>query len=373
MNLDLFVLQLVESMAKRRGKILSNAEAQIVALWRRTNPYDGKSVQRFVREAARISGAAQDSAVTLATATQRQIFERLDIDVDISPRVDHSVRNWAEDESAWDEPVKVKTSRGEAQRVPAERVFERAARQFRFDVSDGMSQEKALANSIERAKMILDGNVQLAERDARVDIYEYVQGKNKGTRIGYRRIIHPELSKTGTCGLCFVAADRVYQDINTWSLHPNCHCTVLPIVKRSNGTVDDPGLKLSRDDLNAVYAEAGSTYRNDLISTIWKPDEHGEMRLVMKKGESISNFRNSQGKRPDWSAILDAESDEWVSEYFPSRNDISNGLKAIRKDINELSSFEYADDSLPITWRREIAGKLENATAPAQNVETAMV
>lgn len=371
--LDLFVLQLIESMSRRRDRILSNAEAQIIALWQRTDPYDGASVQRFVREAARISGVTQDAAVTLTAATQRQIFERLGFDVDVSPKVDHSVRAWGEPESDWDSPVAVKTRSGEEQRVPAERVFERVAREFRYERSKGGDQQKALADSLERAKMILDGNVQLAERDARVEIYQDVQKRNKGVQVGYRRIIHPELSKTGTCGLCYIAADRVYKDINTWSLHNNCHCTVLPIIEHANGSVDDPGQKLSRDDLDKVYAEAGSTYANDLITTIWKPDEHGEMRLVMKKGESISNFKNSKGARPDWNEILRAEGDEWVSEWFPSRDDLSNGISALRRDIDELTQFEYADDSRAITWRKELAGKLEQATAPQKEVETAMV
>jgi hypothetical protein len=39
---------------------------------------------------------------------------------------------------------------------------------------------------------------------------------------GYRRVIHPELSKSGTCGLCVAAADRIYYVDDLMPIHTNC-------------------------------------------------------------------------------------------------------------------------------------------------------
>ena len=67
----------------------------------------------------------------------------------------------------------------------------------------------------------------------------------------FRRIIHPELSKTGTCGLCVVAATNTFTRDDLMPLHNRCKCTVAPI--RDN---IDPGLKLNSDDLQKIYDAA---------------------------------------------------------------------------------------------------------------------
>ncbi|TPF92880.1 hypothetical protein BW14_06865 [Bifidobacterium sp. UTBIF-68] len=70
----------------------------------------------------------------------------------------------------------------------------------------------------------------------------------------YRRIIHPELSKTGTCGLCVVAANNVYGTADLLPMHNLCKCTVMPITASH-----DPGLRLNREDLDRIYKKAGGT------------------------------------------------------------------------------------------------------------------
>lgn len=80
-----------------------------------------------------------------------------------------------------------------------------------------------------------------------------------GTKVrgitGWRRVIHPELSRGGTCGLCIAAAaGRVYTTGNLEPIHKGCHCGVLPIVGG-----DDPGDALNRLDLGDLYDDAGGT------------------------------------------------------------------------------------------------------------------
>ena len=67
----------------------------------------------------------------------------------------------------------------------------------------------------------------------------------------YRRVVHPELSRTGSCGLCVVASDRLYSVAALLPLHSNCKCGVMPVTDDS-----DPGSGLSGKDLDRIYRKA---------------------------------------------------------------------------------------------------------------------
>ena len=71
---------------------------------------------------------------------------------------------------------------------------------------------------------------------------------------GWRRVIHPELSDGGTCGLCVAATTRVYRTGKLKPIHDGCNCGVMPIVGE-----DDPGDALNRLDLGDLYDDAGGT------------------------------------------------------------------------------------------------------------------
>lgn len=113
---------------------------------------------------------------------------------------------------------------------------------------------------LEQSKKRLE---ELTETDSGLILRKVTLDRYRGAGITrYRRIIHPELSRTGTCGLCVAAAGRVYTIKELMPLHSRCNCTVLPIKAGQ-----DPGLKLTDRDLDRLYAEAGSTKRNDLMNT----------------------------------------------------------------------------------------------------------
>ena len=92
----------------------------------------------------------------------------------------------------------------------------------------------------------------------------------------YRRVIHPELSKGGTCGMCVVASDRVYKTGTLMPIHANCECTVAPIAGD-----DDPGHRINAADLRRLYGDAGGTGRAGLKRTRYRIDEHGELGPVL--------------------------------------------------------------------------------------------
>ncbi|GAA3510013.1 hypothetical protein GCM10022234_00230 [Aeromicrobium panaciterrae] len=117
---------------------------------------------------------------------------------------------------------------------------------------------------------------------------------------GYRRILHPELSQTGPCALCIVAATRIYGKADLKPLHGGCVCTTLPVTKSF-----DPGLELNRDDLDAIYEAAGGNRRENLIRVYGldiaglKPEavegEHGELGPYLYD----PRFRNRDAKRTE--------------------------------------------------------------------------
>lgn len=65
----------------------------------------------------------------------------------------------------------------------------------------------------------------------------------------YVRVLHPELSRTGSCGFCAVVSTRVFKTKHLMPLHHNCRCGVAPV----NG---ETGVGLDPDDLQKVYDAA---------------------------------------------------------------------------------------------------------------------
>jgi len=95
--------------------------------------------------------------------------------------------------------------------------------------------------------------------------------------VGYRRVIHPELTAGGTCGLCIAASDRRYHKAELMPLHARCACTVAPIMRGGA----DPGNSLNNLDLGDLYEAAGSTSAAELKRTKWQVDAHGELGPVL--------------------------------------------------------------------------------------------
>lgn len=82
--------------------------------------------------------------------------------------------------------------------------------------------DKWLEQAFNRLQTTVDEDVSRAQTSATLDKYR------RSKVLEYRRVLHPELSKTGSCGLCVVAADRWYSTADLLPLHANCHCGVAP-------------------------------------------------------------------------------------------------------------------------------------------------
>jgi hypothetical protein len=133
--------------------------------------------------------------------------------------------------------------------VAAGDQYTRIIDQYRHQiVADGTDETTAADKAMVRLAVAAQTDVTLAVR-------EQVR-KTLGPLdiTGYRRILHPELSKTGPCGLCVVAADRIYHKADLHPIHNRCVCEVLPII----GSMD-PGIQLNYDDLAKIYEAGGGT------------------------------------------------------------------------------------------------------------------
>ena len=140
-----------------------------------------------------------------------------------------------------------------------EDVWSRPARVYQRARRDGKSPAEAKLQALKRVSRLAEDDIKLAQRERASRI---LGGAEPQGVLGYRRIIHPELSRTGTCGLCIVAADRIYNVKELYPLHDNCKCEVLPITSEH-----DPGLHLNRQDLDEIYRIAGGTSASKLSNT----------------------------------------------------------------------------------------------------------
>lgn len=153
-----------------------------------------------------------------------------------------------------DAPVKlaVRDAKQVAYAKPAD-PYGRIADQYRFSVvTQGRTDEEATEAALERVAVAAENDVTAAVREQ----YHKTMGQQKAD--GYRRILHPELSKSGPCGLCVVAANRTYQVTDLLPLHGRCVCEVLPIYGKK-----DPGINLNFSDLDRLYRLAAGNAEDE--------------------------------------------------------------------------------------------------------------
>jgi hypothetical protein len=168
-------------------------------------------------------------------------------------------------------------------------VYQRPARQTEHLIRERIKREpdtagwkvtdEEWAHFKERLSTIVSDDLAAVARDEATKVL-----RASPAIIGYRRVLHPEFSQTGPCGLCIVAADRFYTKGELLPLHGNCKCTISPVTK-----TQDLGLQLNADDLARIYAAAGSTYAEDLKRITVQVRENGELGPILtRQGE---NFR----------------------------------------------------------------------------------
>lgn len=163
-------------------------------------------------------------------------------------------------------------------------VYWRVTTTARIDLADGATREHALDLAKGRADAMIRTDAAMARREQARQVF------SADTRVtGYRRVIRPEMSKTGVCGLCIAAANQKYNRAELLPLHDRCKCTVLPITGGH-----DPGGTLNQKDFADAYALAESTSARDLKEVRVRYEDHSELgpRLVPATQRSANPGRN---------------------------------------------------------------------------------
>lgn len=153
------------------------------------------------------------------------------------------------------------------------KVLERIAAEYRRHVANGLDDGAARDRAVNRARLIVDEDLSLASREAARQVFTRTPGVT-----GYRRVIRPELSAGGACGLCVVASDRKYSRGDLLPLHGRCKCEVLPIVG-----ANDPGRSLNEAELAELYRQADGTSAEKLKRSRVTVHEHGELGPVLRE------------------------------------------------------------------------------------------
>ena len=179
----------------------------------------------------------------------------------------------------------VDTAYPRANATPFE-VYQRPATQYAYSGSRGLTAYEAAVDARARLAVLAESDLRAADRAEAQRTYAATPQVT-----GYRRIIHPELSKSGhgTCGLCVVASQRVYRTSELLPMHfPSCHCDTAPIVGD-----EDPGHQLNEADLATLYAAAGGTAADQLRETRVRFAKHGELGPVLvREGDHFTDARD---------------------------------------------------------------------------------
>lgn len=257
----------VDQFAAHSEALKTQLEKVILALYAGQNFYDAAAVAQIGTQAANTSNAQAVIAAGLAAQYVATTTGIITGDPVSAPNlILAALRNGAD----------------------MAKVYERPAKLFRRLRAQGVSPEDAFARAMQLASAITDTNMTLAQRAAYTGALEKLQGSAGIT--GFRRILHPELSRTGSCGLCIVASDNVYKVSQLMPLHNLCKCTVLPII----GSLD-PGNSLNNLTLADLYAAAGSTHGHDLKNTKVVVRQHGEYGPVLVfKGQQFTSLDDLQ-------------------------------------------------------------------------------
>jgi hypothetical protein len=248
------LLRLVEVQGAAQQDVEDRAVAQVIALFGDFDGwYDHDAITRVADRAGQTVRASAQASASLSDAYMTRVLSEA---LGGAPRPAGAIRVVG--------PLR--------DGVPTwGSIYGRVADTVRFQVAEGKPADDAVRIGLSRADSLVRTDLSLARRD------QYRRSLSANPRVtGYRRVIHPEMSRTGTCGLCIAAADRRYNRAELMPLHARCVCTVAPIT-----AAGDPGGTLNDADLAAVYSSADSNRVEDLKKVRYTVEQHGELGPVL--------------------------------------------------------------------------------------------
>lgn len=149
-------------------------------------------------------------------------------------------------------------------------VHARTAKAYRLDFAQTHDVDAAVQAAFDREMGLIEADLMLAARAAQD---EAMRGLDVAH---YRRVLRPEMSKSGSCGLCIAASLQVYTVDELMPIHDHCQCLTAPIL---DGL--DPAQTLNEQDRQAIYQSLDDRGRADLAKIRVQVRDHGEYGPVL--------------------------------------------------------------------------------------------
>lgn len=341
-----------------REKAAAWVKAHIQRLWGTVNPYNDKQVQDFAAQAAKLMDSAQTAAARMAAAGQVQQLASIGVRVSPSPSVPIDIRapgavvkngTLQLHRGAWTVDYAGDKAKVSAADMSTLAIFQRPAETYRYVVSQGGTD--ANAQSVVRISTLVDDNLMLAQRLAQLQVIN-TAGRDKKARVtGYRRVIHPELSRGGTCGMCIAASDRLYKVAELLPIHAHCKCTIAGVTEDY-----DPADDLNAVDLNQLYKQAGGTSVAHLKRTRYQIDEHGELGPVLVPKKAFKPRSAASTKRAGGTGVTDSKPE--------AKSDVAaRHLPGLRSSLADLKRRGLSDAAPQIAYHKQQIAKFERDLA----------
>jgi hypothetical protein len=357
---------MAEQIIATRENVASWAKAAIRGLWAAVDPYSPAQVKVFTEQAAVLMDSAQTAAVRVAAAGQAQQLAAAGIVVDAAPSNPIDVRGsgavvkggklvlqqHAVSVDYAGTGGSAKVSKAD---MSTQGVFGRPAAVFRYAESQGAAD--AGDQAVQRIDSLIDDNLMIAQRLAQQQVLVQAvvnldtgRTRNGVKIIGYRRVIHPELSRTGTCGMCIAASDRMYHVAQLLPIHANCKCTIAAVTEDF-----DPADDLNTVDLNALYTAAGGTSVAHLKRTRYQVDEHGELGPTLVPKAKYKPRTTKSKVRVGGTALL---SDQ------PAQADVAkHQMGVLEANLAKMRAEGVSDDSSKVAYHLKLIAKLRTQLA----------
>lgn len=174
------------------------------------------------------------------------------------------------------------------------RVYDTEVDLSDLDVQEELDEE-AWQKAVERLETIVGDDLKRASDDA----HQQMLAK-KTIWLGYRRVIHPELSESGTCGLCVAAATRVYRVKSLAPMHSHCKCTTIGV-----SATTDVGDAINENDLDEAWElivtdadgdESRLPYSRDDLDRVREKDR-GRSDVIFSGDNTPTDFSNDELQR----------------------------------------------------------------------------
>lgn len=262
---DRQVVALVSGYGERTAAVRRRVERFIRLAWGSLESWREADIARFVRAVVPVVEGGQVQIAALTDAYLAAVHQGM---TGTPARPVGVAANLVNDEAM----------RG----VSTAEVYSRSGPEVWSALDKGHSVTAAVTAGLRRAQTMAATDLQLAKTHAS----RHVLGRRDGV-VGFRRV----LTGRRSCALCGIASTQRYRHEDLMPIHPQCDCSVAPIVgDRDPGQVIDPdtldSVHQSVEDRLGVSDPSGRTvdYRQLVVV-----HEHGEIGPVLAvKGQTFT-------------------------------------------------------------------------------------